>query len=155
MESKVVTGGGQSQLYQRTLPLLNDENRFFWTSGSEGVLRVLRCQACGVWRHPPSPVCSACLSGRLVAQAVSGEGEVFSFTLNMKAWAPGLEVPFAIAIVRLDEQADLKLTSNLVGVAPDEVHIGMRVRVTFEQDEDAWLPMFRPDLDSAAEARVG
>jgi uncharacterized OB-fold protein len=42
--------------YQRTLPLLSDLNRFYWTSGAEGLMRVLRCQDCGYWLHPPTPL---------------------------------------------------------------------------------------------------
>lgn len=145
-----------ADLYHRSLPLLDDENRFYWTSGRDGVLRILRCQACGRWQHPPSPVCPRCLSDQLSPEAVSGKGEVFSFTVNVKPWGPGLEVPYVIAIVRLDEQADLQLTSNLIDVAPERVRIGLRVMVTFEQDENVWLPMFRPDeATSALKGQVG
>ena len=45
------------------LPLLDDENRFFWTSGADGRLRFLRCQACGYYLHPPLPRCPTCGSG--------------------------------------------------------------------------------------------
>jgi len=72
-------------------------------------------------------------------------GEVFSYTVNEKAWGPGLEVPYVIGVVRLDEQDGLQLTTNICGIASDQVHIGMRVRVTFDHDEDIWLPMFEPE----------
>ena len=36
----------------RILPRVNDENRFFWTSGEDGRLRFLRCDDCGVLRPP-------------------------------------------------------------------------------------------------------
>ena len=50
-----------------------------------------------------------------------------------------------IAIVELPEQAGLRLTTNLVGVAPDDVRIDMDVRVVFEQhDGDVYLPLFEP-----------
>lgn len=38
--------------YQRMLPRLDDLNRFYWTSGEDGVLRMLRCQDCSFWVHP-------------------------------------------------------------------------------------------------------
>ncbi|RYY29103.1 MAG: DNA-binding protein [Sphingomonadales bacterium] len=135
-----------SQGYQRMLPRLSDENRFYWTSGADGVLRMLRCGDCTQWVHPPQPVCSKCLSRNLSPAALSGTGEIFSLTLNYKAWGPGLDVPYAIAVVKLDEQSDLKLTTNIVGIAPEAAYIGMRVRVVFEQDEDVWLPMFTPEV---------
>ena len=46
----------------RILPRVNDENRFFWTSGEDGQLRFLRCDDCGLYVHPPSPICPDCLS---------------------------------------------------------------------------------------------
>jgi len=106
---------------------------------------MLRCDACSNWVNPPRPICSKCLSKRLSPQPLSGKGEVFSLTLNYKSWGPGLDVPYAIAVVKLDEQDDLQLTTNIVGTAPEAARIGMRVAVTFEQDEDVWLPMFAPD----------
>lgn len=134
-----------SQGYQRMLPQLSDENRFYWTSGADGVLRMLRCGDCSNWVHPPRPICSKCLGRNLAPEVLSGKGEIFSLTLNHKSWGPGLEVPYAIAVVKLDEQDDLQLTTNITGIAPEAARIGMSVTVTFEQDEDVWLPMFTPE----------
>jgi uncharacterized OB-fold protein len=75
---------------------------------------------------------------------------VFSFTVNAKSWGPGLEVPYVIGIVMLDEQDGLQLTTNLRDVAPEDVKIGMPVEVFFEKDEDVWLPMFRPTMQAAS-----
>lgn len=130
--------------YKRALPLLDEENRFFWTGGSEGRLLILRCVDCGFWLHPPSPICPCCLSQNLAADAVSGLGEVESFTVNRQVWMPGMPVPCVIALVALPEQEGLRLTTNLVGVAVEDVYIGQKVRVAFEQDGDVWLPLFEP-----------
>src|SRR3546814_14413618 len=78
-----------SQGYQRTLPALDATNRFYWTSGQDGVLRMLRCQSCGFWLHPPRPICPECLSKALAPEVLTGRGEIFSFTLNAKSWGPG------------------------------------------------------------------
>lgn len=130
--------------YQRMLPRLDDLNRFYWTGGADGALRMLRCQDCRLWVHPPQPVCPKCHASHLEPEALSGRGTVFSYTVNEKAWGPGLEVPYVIAIVRLDEQDGLQLTTNIRGIAPGDVRIGMPVQVVFEHDEDIWLPMFEP-----------
>lgn len=76
---------------------------------------------------------------------MSGRGTVASFTVNHQAWVPDLPVPYVVAIVELAEQPGLRFVSNIVGVTPDEVHIDMPVRVTFEQVEDVWLPLFKRD----------
>ena len=44
----------------------------------------------------------------------------------------------------MPEQDGLRLTTGIVGCAPDDVEIGMPVQVTFEQYEDVWLPFFEP-----------
>ena len=49
-----------------------------------------------------------------------------------------------IAIVALDEQADLRLMTNIVGCAADEVAIGMPVQVEFREQGEAYVPVFRP-----------
>jgi hypothetical protein len=54
-----------------------------------------------------------------------------------------------IAIVELDEQSGLRLTTNIVNCDIGGVVIGMRVRVLFERCADVWLPLFQPDLDSS------
>jgi uncharacterized protein len=128
----------------RPLPLLSADNEFFWTSGADGSLRLLRCQDCAYYIHPPSPRCPKCLGGQLVVEPVSGRARLFSYTVNYQPWAPGAPVPYVIGLVQLNEQAGLRLTTNIIDCAVDEVQIGMELEVVFEQHEDVWLPMFRP-----------
>ena len=131
----------------RLLPRLSDDVAFFWTSGSEGVLRLLRCHTCGFFIHPPGPVCPRCLSRDLGPEEVSGRGHVETFTVNYQQWIPGSE-PYIIAWVSLDKQPDVRLTTNLVGVDPDDVRVGLPVRVVFEHNDDVWIPLFTPDVAS-------
>ncbi len=127
----------------RVLPALDDDNRFFWTSGEDGRLRFLRCRACGYYIQPPGPRCPSCWSKDLAPEAVSGRAEVHTFTINHHPW-DGATDPWAIAIVTFPEQDDLRLMTNVVGCAVDDVHIGMPVQVTFEQHDDVWIPLFEP-----------
>jgi uncharacterized protein len=133
----------------RILPRLSDDVAFFWTAGADGVLRFLRCNTCGYFIHPPGPVCPRCLSRDLAPQEVSGRGTVETFTVNHQQWIPGSE-PYIIAWVAIEEQPDVRLTTNLVGVEPEAVRVGLPVRVVFEHVEDVWLPLFTPDGDGAA-----
>ncbi len=125
-------------------PQVNDENRAFWTGGRQGELRIVRCNDCGYYIHPPSPRCPKCLSENVAPHAVSGRGRVYTFTVNRRAWSPGLEVPYVIAIVALDEQPDLRLMTNIVGCPADEVAIDMPVSVEFREQGEAFVPVFRP-----------
>ena len=133
----------------RVQPALDDDNRFFWTSGADGRLRFQRCTACGYWLHPPAPYCPACGGRDVAPDAVSGRGQVWSFTINHHSWDGSTE-PWNIVLVELDEQPGLRLTSNLVGCADDAITIGMRVRVCFEEREGIWYPLFEPDDGGAA-----
>ncbi len=132
----------------RILPELTDRNRHFWQGGRDGRLVLLRCQSCGYYLHPPTPVCPRDRSKNLAPEAVSGRATVASFTVNHHPWVPGADLPYVVAIVELPEQVGLRLTTSLVRCDPSSVSIGMEVTVVFEHHEDAngdvWLPLFAP-----------
>jgi uncharacterized protein len=129
----------------RTLPKLGPENTPFWTGGAKGELLIHRCGTCDHYIHPPAPICARCLSRDVTAQPVSGRATVATYTVNHHPWAPDQPVPYVIAIVELEEQAKLYITTNIVGCSPEDVRIGMPVKVRFERDEDVHLPMFAPE----------
>ena len=128
----------------RLLPRVDDTNEFFWTAGSDGRLRFLRCRTCGYYVHPPSPICPIDLSKDLAPSAVRGRGTVHTFTVNHQPWIPGYDPPYVIAIVEIEEQPDVRLMTNIVGCAPDDVYVGMPVEVRFDHHDDVWLPLFGP-----------
>jgi uncharacterized OB-fold protein len=128
----------------RALPVITVENEYFWRAGESGILHILRCGACGLWIHPASPICRRCHSKDVRPEAVSGRGSVFSFTVNYHRWRPDLEVPFVFASVELVEQQDLKVSTEIVGCAPEDVRCGLDVDVEFLRVDDVWLPRFTP-----------
>ena len=125
------------------VPQINDDNRDFWTAGRDRELLIVRCNDCGYYIHPPSPRCPRCLGENVEPSPVSGRGRVYTYTVNRRAWSPGLEVPYVIAIVQLDEQPDLRLMTNIVGCSADEVAIDMPVRVEYREQGEAFVPVFR------------
>ncbi|MGE3327284.1 MAG: Zn-ribbon domain-containing OB-fold protein [Acidimicrobiia bacterium] len=142
------------------LPVPDPHSRFFWESGSDGVLRMLRCAGCGFWIHPPAPVCTECLSRDVTPQPLSGRGIVHSFTVNHQQWSPEQLVPYVIVLVELAEQPGLRLTSSLVEIDPvaasslvvpdpvpahpTTVTIGLPVRVLFTERSGVFVPLFTP-----------
>ncbi len=140
-----------SDLPFRVLPRLTELNRPFWQGGKEGQLVFLRCQRCGLILHPPQPMCPADRSKEIAPAPVSGRAVVASFTVNHQQWMPGPELPYVIALVEIEEDPRVRLTTNLVNCSPDDVHIGMPVQVVFEhrpdKHGDVWLPLFEPDTD--------
>ena len=136
----------------RMLPELNGMSHFFWTAGERGELMFLHCQDCGCWIHPPQPICPSDHSKNIKPEAVSGRGKVHTFTINHQPWMPGPELPYVVAIVEIEEDPTVRLMTNLVNIAPDEVRIGMPVRAIFEHHADAlagdvWIPLFEPDQE--------
>ena len=126
---------------ERKLPLLTPETEAFWTGGEKGCLMIQRCTSCGLYQHPPLPICSACRTETVLPSAVSGRGKIKTFTVNHQAWVPGLDDKFVFAAVELEEQAELYVFTNILA-PPDKVRSGLPVKVCFEHHEDVWLPMF-------------
>jgi acetyl-CoA acetyltransferase/uncharacterized OB-fold protein len=140
-------GGGhvvESSVPTRPLPMLTPWNEWFWTSGRDGVLRFAHCGDCGAWIHPMEPVCTRCRSIRVGPAPVSGAATVVAVTVNTQPWLPAMPPPYVIAVVAMDEDAGLRLTTNIVDCPAESVHIGQRVAVRFEQHDDVWLPVFAP-----------
>jgi acetyl-CoA acetyltransferase/uncharacterized OB-fold protein len=131
----------------RPLPLLTPDNEFFWTAGAQGVLRFRRCAVCKSYQHPPGPICRTCGSDDLAPEAVSGHGVVVGFTINEHTWTPDFVPPYVVAIVAIDEDPRVRLTTNLVDIPHDEVFVGKRVSVVFEHVEDVWIPNFTARTD--------
>ena len=127
----------------RKLPQITSDSSAFWQGGESGRLMIHRCNTCRRFFHPPAPICPFCGSLDVAPQATSGRGRIATYTINHQAWKPELAAPYVVAIVELDDQPGLRLLSNVVELAPDQVRIGMPVHVTFEQHEDVWLPLFK------------
>jgi uncharacterized OB-fold protein len=134
----------------RMLPTLTERNRALWTGGADGALLMSWCTGCELWVSPPSVDCPDC-GGDLVARPVSGRGTVFTYTVNYQPFNPAVPVPYVIAIVTLDEQADLRIATNIVDCEPDSVHVGQPVEVRFERHdvdgEAVYFPVFTPRQD--------
>jgi acetyl-CoA acetyltransferase/uncharacterized OB-fold protein len=134
--------------------MLTPQTEFFWTSGSEGVLRFRRCAVCQSFQHPPGPVCRTCGSSELAPDVVSGRGVLVGFTVNEHTWTPEIPPPYVIGIVAIDEDPRVRLTTNIVDVPVEELAVGRRVEVRFEHIEDVWLPFFTYAADGPSEGSV-
>lgn len=127
------------------LPALDPGNSAFWTGGRLSQLPITRCHACQRWFRPPVPVCRFCLSIDVAPEPCSGRGRVLTYTVNRHQWLPGLRPPYVIAVIGLDDDPDLRITTRLADVDPAAVEIDMRVRVRFTQAADVWIPLFGPE----------
>ncbi|MGB3444483.1 MAG: OB-fold domain-containing protein [Actinophytocola sp.] len=122
-------------------PLVNRDTAFFWEGTTLGELRIQQCGGCGELRHPPGPMCPSCNETKPGWTAASGLGEVYSYVVHHHPPVPGRTLPFVVALVELAE--GVRLMAEL-DVPPDEVHIGLPVRVGFvEVDDELTMPVWR------------
>jgi uncharacterized OB-fold protein len=96
-----------------------------------------KCTVCSTVYFPPRSVCPSCTNhresiGRMVPLQLTGDGEVYSFTVvHEPAEGFEMEVPYVLALVRTVEGPTL--TGQVVDVDPGDVHIGLKVRATFRK----------------------
>ncbi|ARE37862.1 3-ketoacyl-CoA thiolase (plasmid) [Rhodococcus sp. BH4] len=136
----------------RPLPQPTLSSASFWASGEDGILRIAQCRSCEQWIHPQSVVCPKCRGRDIGMAATSGKAVVIGFTVNVQQWLPKFPPPYVVAVVAIDEDPSVRLTTNIVNCDPADVRIGTKVRILFEQaDDDIWLPLFEPDPDAQGE----
>jgi hypothetical protein len=113
----------------------------FWQGCRSGELRYQRCEACGLSNFPPTEHCRQCLSAELRWKRSGGVGEIYSWTVVRRPVTTEFKPPYAPAIITLDE--GYQMLTNVVGVAPDELAVGMRVQVQFQAvGQGVTLPYF-------------
>lgn len=109
----------------------------FWAACREGRLMVGFCRDTGRHFFPPRGVSPFTLSPNVELVQASGRGTLYSYTVMRTA------TPYIPAMVELVEGP--RVFTNLVGVAPEEVRIGMRLRLEFIPTQDGPpVPMFAP-----------
>ncbi|MGH8786187.1 MAG: Zn-ribbon domain-containing OB-fold protein [Cupriavidus necator] len=132
-------------MYKKPLPVLDAETVPFWEALRRQRLVVKRCHDCARYHFYPRVICPFCHSEHVEWAAVSGKGEIYSFTIARRPAGPafGTEVPYVVAVVQLEEGP--RMMTNILCADPAEVRIGMRVVVDFQEaTEEITLPMFRP-----------
>ena len=88
-------------------------------------------------------MCPACHSVELRWADVAATGVVYSYALLHHPRHPAFSYPVPAVLVELDE--GVRIVSNLVGIDPHEIRIGLPVEVAFEPTaEDLAVPVFRP-----------
>jgi uncharacterized protein len=121
-------------------PQVSVETKPFLDAAREGRFLIKRCAACETPFWYPRNICPNCLSAETEWVESPGEGVVYTFSI-MRRSPSG---PYAIGYVTLDEGP--AVLTNFVDVAPEDLKIGMRVRVKFVETEGGGppAPVFAP-----------
>jgi uncharacterized OB-fold protein len=137
----------QAIAMNRPTPVVTADNEGFWLAAAEHRLVIQRCAHCGALHHPPRPMCPVCRSTELEWVDARGTGTVHSYALLHHPRHPAFDYPVPAVLVELDE--GVRILSNLVGIDPHAIHIGMPVQVDFEPAGDELaVPVFRPAVES-------
>jgi len=131
-----------SETGSRPLPNIQGPERPFWEALRNHEVHVQRC-ACGHYRFPASRNCPVCHSADFTWISVEPHGEVESYCVFHKRYFAGLDVPYAVAQVRL--ACGVRFFANLPQVPISDIRIGMKVTAMFERvSDDVTLLQFRP-----------
>ncbi len=119
----------------------------FWEATKDHELRYQVCDECQGIVFYPRRHCNHCMSMKLSWKTSRGEGVVYTYTVIRQIGLPAFRdlAPYAVAWIDLDE--GFRMISNITGVddPTSEVHIGQRVRVSWEDQESGIsLPLFTP-----------
>jgi uncharacterized OB-fold protein len=101
-----------------------------------GIFAVRSCRSCGRSHYSPRVLCPHCGSTDLAWQQSRGSGVVYSTSTVSRRGAD----PVAVVLVDVDE--GFRLMSNVVGIPPDDVQIGMRVNVRIDARDEGAVPVF-------------
>jgi len=104
-----------------------------------GEFRLQWCTSCAKQIFYPRTLCPHCGSVELEWRPSSGTGRVYSTTVVRQR--PDRGGDYNVAIVELDEGT--RMISQVIGVPPAEVRIGMPVSAEIATREDGPLVLFR------------
>ncbi len=127
------------------LPEPDDANRPFFDGARAGKLRLLRCEVCGGWMLPVRQRCQHCGGTRLAWADASGRGTLYAHGLLHREYHPRQRGRLPLILAQIDLDEGVRMNTNLVGIAPERVRVGMRVAVSFESSPAGEaVPVFKP-----------
>ena len=99
----------------------------FFAEARAGRLTGIRCGRCGALAIPPKEFCEQCQQREWQPVPLGGAGTVVSFTvIRVAPRGRSGEVPYAVAVVRLEE--GVSLLGRVVDVPFDALKAGLPVR---------------------------
>jgi uncharacterized OB-fold protein len=135
--------GGDEPRPARPRPTWNQDQAWFWEGLREHELRIQRFTDDGSLVNPPANANPRTQSMDYDWIVASGRGTLYSYTVPHYPKVPSFDYPLIAALVELEE--GVRIVSNVVGVRPDQLRIGMPLEVTYiDTHDDVTLHQFRP-----------
>jgi len=118
--------------WNKPLPQPTPISAPYWDGLKAHEVRLQQC-AHGHWLFFPRTHCPTCGSRQLTWKTVSGEGTLYTYTVARVPTLPEFsdEMPQLLAVIELEQGVHINTT--LVGVQPETLRIGQRVRPVFDE----------------------
>lgn len=134
---------------KRPLPNLDErDTEDFWAATVDHEFHYLQCDHCGTVVFYPRSHCTGCTDGKLISKIASGMGTIYTFSVIRQSYHPFFRnlIPYVVAWIDLDEGP--RLLSNVIDADHQDIHIGMRVQIAWEDHGNVSLPLFKPAKDN-------
>ena len=107
----------------------------FWAAAKAGRLLLQRSKSTGVFQYWPRGHSLATGTAEDLEWTQStGMGSIHTFSVVRRSFFANLTAPYVIAVVELDE--GVRVTTHVEAGDPEEVYIGLRVRLVLRQTSD-------------------
>ena len=125
------------------LPSPDADTQPWWDAAAEGRLLIKRCAACGKPHFYPRSFCPHCWSTDVEWEDASGRATLYTYSIVRRNDLPpwGDRVPYVAAVVDLEEGP--RMITNVIDCDEADLEIGMPLTVTFRQEDDWSIPVFR------------
>jgi uncharacterized protein len=127
----------------RLLPIADPDTAPFWEACREHRLVAQRCDDCGAFRFPPSPLCDRCRSWNATWTPLPLPGRLYSWIVAHHSVVPEFsDLPYVVGIVEFEP--GVRMPGRVLVDAEDCVP-DMPLNVTFKDvDASVSLPEFVP-----------
>lgn len=134
--------------FERPMPVKTPTTAPFWDALAEHKIRIQYSPSSDEYVFYPRVRAPRTLADDLEWREISGLGTLYSYTVARRPVGPHFTdaVPLLTAIVEWDEGP--RFSTELVNVAPEDIHVGMRVRPVFcdYPDHDVTMLRYEPDV---------
>jgi uncharacterized OB-fold protein len=113
------------------IPLREGILKFPTKPGEPARIIASKCKKCGDISFPQKLYCGICDGEEMEEHVLSPRGKVYTYTVVHQMGTPGVEVPYALVLVKVPEDDKLLIAGQLTGVKMEDVKIGMDVEIIF------------------------
>lgn len=130
---------------RRLEPPVTELTEEFWDATRERRFLLQWCVDCDVAQWFPRDICLSCGASHLEWREASGAGVVYAMTVENKPMNPAINGGERYVIALVDLAEGPRMMTNVFGCPPDDVYVGMPVRLAWDPLSDGrHLAVFEP-----------